>query len=117
MKHVMAFATIGACLLVLSGGAALAANAHKVLGTTGQNGTGGAGVASCGAAGSTPGSIQAGPPGQVNHSNSVNSPFPTQGDPSPSPNYAGTPDNPGNSASNAHANSQYDNACFQHQVP
>jgi hypothetical protein len=116
MKHVMAFATIGACLLVLSGGAALATDAHKVLGTTGQSGTGGAGVASCGAAGTTLGSIQAGPPGQVNSSSSVNSPFPTQGDPSPNKQYAGTP-GAGNSASNAHANSQYDNACFQHQVP
>jgi hypothetical protein len=121
MKHVVASLTIGACLLLSSGGVAFATNAH--MGTTGQTGTTGStatggptpGVASCGAAGTTMGSTQASPPGQVDSLN-TNSPFPTLGNPMPSKAYAGG--GAGNSAANnVHANSQYDNACFQHQVP
>jgi hypothetical protein len=115
MKHAIASLTLGSCLLLSSGGAALAADAHKVPGgAPGQSGTGGAGVASCGAAGTTMGSTQASPPGQVDSLN-TNSPFPTLANPMPSKAYAGG--GAGNSGANSHANSQYDNACFQHQVP
>jgi len=108
MKRVAASLTVGACLLLSSAGVVFAVDAHRVLGTKGQNGTGGAGVASCGGS-------QASPPGQVDSLN-TNSPFPTLGNPSPSKEYAGS--GAGNSGANSmHANSQYDNACFQHQVP
>src|SRR5260370_31491393 len=39
MKHLLASLTIGACLLLPSAGAVLAANPHTVTGTTGQPGT------------------------------------------------------------------------------
>jgi hypothetical protein len=106
MKHPTTSLLIGACLLVSSAGAVFATDAHRVLGTKGQNGTGGAGVASCGGA-------QASPPGQVDSLN-TNSPFPTLGNPTPSKVYAGS--GAGNSGANPKANSQYDNACFQ-QMP
>jgi hypothetical protein len=107
MKHMTTSLIIGACLLLPSAGVVFATDAHKVLGTKGQNGTGGAGVASCGTA-------QASPPGQVDSLN-TNSPFPTLGNPTPSKQYAGA--GAGNSGVNSmHANSQYDNACFQQSV-
>jgi hypothetical protein len=49
MKYLISFITIGACLLLSSAGDVFA----------GQQGTGGTGVASCGAAGPLPNSIQA----------------------------------------------------------
>jgi hypothetical protein len=119
MKHALASLAIGACLLVSSAGVVFATNAHNVLGTTGQNGTTGqgksqtSGVASCGS--TVPGTtiVEASPPGQVGNLN-TNSPFPTSpAGPNSPPNYAGT----SGSQSNPHANSQYDNACFQHQMP
>jgi hypothetical protein len=120
MKLPIVSLTVGACLLLSSASVVFAVDIHNGPvgpGTTGRSGTNGSGAASCGAAGTTMGSTQAGPPGQVNHSNSVNSPFPTQGDPSPNKQYAGTA-GAGNSlnAGGAPA-SQYDVACFQHQVP
>jgi hypothetical protein len=74
------------------------------------------GVANCGGAGTAMGTVQASPPGQANNL-SNNSPFPEVGK-TPAPNYAGTTLNKGNkgSESNPNANSQYDNACFQHQI-
>ena len=110
MKHLVASLTIGACLLVSSAGVVFAANAHNAPGAApGRNGTNGSGVASCGAAGTTPGSIQAGPPGQA-HNNSVNSPFNSVKV------YAGSGAGNSDTAGGLPA-SQYDNACFQHQVP
>ena len=130
MKHVVASLTIGACLLLSSAGVAFAVNAHNATtvapnpatGATGiTNGTGGSGVAGCMNGGTAPGTIQGSPPGQANNP-SNNSPFPTTLNPSPTPNYAGATASPANSGpknpnSNAHPNSQYDNACFQHQMP
>jgi hypothetical protein len=112
MKQVMAFATIGACLLVLSSGAALATNAHTLSMMPGQNGTTGPGgitpgIAGCGSTGGGLTNLQIGPEGQAqNHS--VTSPF------NSTKTYAGH--FVGN-LSNPHSNSQYDNACFQHQTP
>ena len=106
MKHVAAFLTIGSCLLLSSAGVAFAANPHGGPAKgAGQLGTGGTGAASCGAT-TAAGAIEASPPGQVGNLN-TNSPFTT------SKEYAGA--GAGNSAVNSpHANSQYDNACFQH---
>ena len=126
MKHVVASLTIGACLLLSSAGVVFAANAHNATtasgtGATGTtNGTGGTGVASCGSGGTSVLLTQASPPGQANNP-SNNSPFPAELK-TPTPNYAGSPLSPANSGpknpdSNAHPNSQYDNACFQHQMP
>jgi hypothetical protein len=117
MKHLISSVTIGACLLLSLAGDVFAANPHggPALGA-GQLGTGGTGVASCGA-------TQPSPPGQVGNLN-TNSPFPTSGTPpapnSP-PNYAGAGPNGNYGAGttgmpNTHANSQYDNACLR-QVP
>ena len=117
MKHVAASLTIGACLLLSSAGVVFAENPHGAasgLGVTkGQPGTqpsGAPGGASCGTL--TGGA----PPGQLGGGLSSNSPFALDAI-GMQKNYAGTPTNPGNSASNAHANSQYDVACFQHQAP
>jgi hypothetical protein len=133
MKHVVASLTIGACLLLSSAGVAFAVNAHgatvllptppggTATGTPGiTNGTGGTGVAGCANPGTAANTIQGSPPGQVLNSN-TNSPFPTFGtNPNSPPKYAGAANSPANSGpknpnSNAHPNSQYDNACFQHQ--
>jgi len=108
MKHVVASLTIGACLLLSSAGVAFAENPHGAapLSPKGQPGTqpGGApGGAGCG-------NLTGGaPPGQVTSSSSMNSPFALDAM-GLSKNYAGSA---GNSGSNAHANSQYDVACFQ----
>jgi len=117
MKYVAASLTIGACLLLSSAGVVLAENPHGAaaeLGVTkGQPGTqpsGAPGGASCGTL--TGGA----PPGQLGGGLSSNSPFALDAI-GMQKNYAGTPTNPGNSTSNAHANSQYDVACFQHQPP
>jgi len=114
MKHLVASLIIGACLLLPSAGVVFAMDPHNGTGgltaQKGQPGTGGAG-ASCGAAGATP------PPGQALTSNSINSPFPTTNNPFPNKAYAGSglvgPDRMGQPNSSAHANSQYDVACFQ----
>jgi hypothetical protein len=115
MKHVVASLTIGACLLLSSAGVAFAENPHGAapLSPKGQPGTqpGGApGGAGCG-------NLTGGaPPGQLGGGLSSNSPFALDAI-GMQKNYAGTSTNPGNSASNAHANSQYDVACFQHPPP
>jgi hypothetical protein len=114
MKYLISSVTIGACMLLFSAGDVFA---HSPPVPTGQQGTGGTGVASCGGS-------QPSPSGQAN--NTTNSPFPggandvvnktgsvskyagagTQG------NYgAGT-----TMTTNTAANSQYDVACLQ-QVP
>lgn len=116
MKHLTTSLIIGACLLLPSAGAVFAENPHGVaagLGvTTGQPGTqpfGAPGGASCG---TLSGGTAGGPPGQLAGplGNGSMSPFALDilGI---SKNYAGSA---GNSGGNAHANSQYDVACFQH---
>ena len=114
MKSLISSVTIGACLLFSSAGDVFAQNPHggSAMGA-GQLGTGGTGVASCGA-------TQPSPPGQVGNLN-TNSPFPTSAaGPNSPPNYAGAGN--GNYGAgttgvvNVHANSQYDNACLR-QVP
>lgn len=115
MKHVVASLTIGACLLLPSAGAVFAENPHGAaagLGVTkGQPGTqppGLPGGASCGTL------TDGAPPGQLGAGGlSSMSPFALDAV-GLQKNYAGTPTNPGNSTSNAKANSQYDVACFQH---
>src|SRR5215471_6373446 len=112
MKHLTTSLIIGACLLLPSAGVVFAENPHGSaagLGVTkGQPGTQPPGAppgvgASCG---TLSGGTAGGPPGQLGAGGlSSMSPFAldvagTQ------KNYAGTPTNPGNSASNAHANSQ-----------
>jgi hypothetical protein len=117
MKRLTTSLIIGACLLLPSAGAVFAENPHGAaagLGVTkGQPGTqpsGAPGGASCGTL--TGGA----PPGQLGAGGlSSNSPFALDAV-GLQKNYAGTPTNPGNSASNAHANSQYDVACFQHST-
>jgi len=117
MKHLIVSLTIGACLLLPSAGVVFAENPHgaaATLGVTkGQPGTqpgGASGGASCG---TLAGGV--GPPGQAigdsgsSISSSVTSPFALDAM-GLSKNYAGSA---GNSGSNAHANSQYDVACFQ----
>ena len=111
MKHLIVSLTIGACLLLPSAGVVFAENPHgaaATLGVTkGQPGTqpgGASGGASCGTL--TGGA----PPGQLGVGGlSSNSPFALDAM-GLSKNYAGSA---GNSGSNAHANSQYDVACFQ----
>src|SRR5262249_61129312 len=121
MKHLISSVTIGACLLLSSAGAVFAANPHSGPAKgAGQLGTGGTGVASCGATVAS-GATQASPPGQVGNL-TTNSPFPTGLPPGPSPNYAGAGPNvnhqgllvgsPNYGAGttgvpNTHANSQY----------
>ena len=114
MKHVVASLTIGACLLLPSAGVVFADNPHGAaagLGVTkGQPGTQPGGAPGGAACGDLSGGA---PPGQLAGGLSSNSPFALDAV-GLQKNYAGTPTNPGNSASNAHANSQYDVACFQH---
>jgi hypothetical protein len=108
MKRMVASLTVGACLLLSSSGVVFATDAHKVSGvkvTTGRNGTNGSGAAACGG-------TQASPPGQAN-SNSVTSVFNA---PPGEKVYAGQGAGKSDTAGGAPA-SQYDNACFQHQVP
>jgi hypothetical protein len=121
MKHLLVSLTIGACLLLPSAGVVFAMDPHKGTGgltaQKGQPGTGGAG-ASCGTLG-TPAGTSGAPPGQLGGGLSSMSPFALDVV-GLSKNYAGSTTplaNPGNSASNLHANSQYDVACFQHQAP
>lgn len=116
MKHVVASLTISACLLLSSVGAVFAVESphgstgpHPAGAPNGQPGTGGGG-ASCGTL------DNGAPPGQLGGGLSSMSPFALDAV-GLSKNYAGSTTplaNPGNSASNLHANSQYDVACFQH---
>jgi hypothetical protein len=121
MKHVIASFTIGVCLLALPAGVAFADNLHDPTinnqGTTitGHTGTGSTTpVASCGGTGTVVsnfkpnnGALSLSSPGTV----AVGSPFnPVTGG---SKVYAGA--GVGNST-NPQANSQYDNACAQHQL-
>jgi len=122
MKHVVASLTIGACLLLSSAGLVFAVESphgstgpHPAGAPNGQPGTGGGG-ASCGTLG-TPAGTSGAPPGQLGGGLSSMSPFALDAAvPQIQKNYAGTSTNPGNSADNAHANSQYDVACFQHMT-
>ena len=102
MKHLLTSLTIGACLVLPLGGAVLAADPHKVTGTTGQPGT--TNGITC--------NVTVGP-GPGGSANGLGSPF----NPSVTPPYAGNPGNPtsapGTNANTAHAVSQYDVACFQ----
>jgi hypothetical protein len=123
MKHVVASLTIGACLLLPSAGVVFADNPHGVNGvTTGRPGTQPPGApgtgASCGSLsvdGAPPGS-SGGPPGQLvapGVTPTSNSPFALDimGINKP---YAGLAGKSG-AAGGAPA-SQYDVACFQHQM-
>jgi hypothetical protein len=118
MKHVIAFATVGACL-VLSGGAALATDPHTTNPSSnsapGKGQPGSNHGISCGGTTST-GAAIASAPGNGSAANAADSPFSS----SP-PAYAGNPFNPtapvamggkgvGNPATSV---SQYDVACFQ----
>ena len=118
MKHLIVSLTIGACLLLPSAGVVFAADPHGMappLSPKGQPGTqpgGASGGASCGTltGGAPPGQLGAGGLSSM-------SPFALDAAvPQIQKNYAGTSTNPGNSADNAHANSQYDVACFQHMT-
>jgi hypothetical protein len=106
MKHVIASLTIGACLVLPLAGVVLAADPHKVTGTTGQPGTGTATGVSCSVYGVTPG----------NSGSSNGSPF----NANVAKTYAGNPGNPtgpgGNANNSPHAVSEYDVACFQQTV-
>ena len=118
MKHVVASLTIGACLLVSLAGVVFAADPHGSAAglnvTTGQPGTQPGGAPGAGA---SCGNLSGGaPPGQVNSSSSMNSPFALDAM-GQSKAYAGG--GAGNPLANSspHANSQYDVACFQHPAP
>lgn len=107
MKHIIAFATIGACLLVLSGGAALAMDPPKAnSGTLGTGQPGGVNGAQCGTA-----TGPSAPPGQAagGGGNGSSSPFPLGLGSSKV--YAGA----GVGGSNPKAFSNYDVSCFQLQ--
>jgi len=110
MKHLIVSLTISACMLLPSAGVVFADNPHGMaagLGVTkGQPGTQPPGIPGGASCGTLTGGA---PPGQVNSSSSMNSPFALDAM-GLSKNYAGSA---GNSGSNAHANSQYDVACFQ----
>ncbi len=118
MKHLIVSLTIGACLLLPSAGVVFAENPHGAVAglgvTKGQPGTQPGGLPGGASCGTLSGGTAGGPPGQlVPGGNGSMSPFALD-IMVMQKNYAGTPTNPGNSASNAHANSQYDVACFQH---
>jgi hypothetical protein len=104
MKHVIAFATIGACLLVLSGGAALAADPGQPnQSTLGTGQPGGVNGAQCGTI-----TGPSAPPGQAAGTpNGNSSPFPLGL--GSAKKYAGS----GVGGSNPKAFSNYDVACFQ----
>jgi hypothetical protein len=111
MKHVIASLTIGACLLLPSGGLGLAADPHKSPLFTGTTGTGQPGTSNgitCNTTvGPGPGGSASGNGSAFNTGTSTTPPF------LPTP-YAGNPGNPtlgGVGSSNAVA--QYDVACFQ----
>jgi hypothetical protein len=114
MKHVVASLTIGACLLLSSAGVVFAENPHGAAAgldvTKGRPGTqpGGApGGASCGTLGN------GAPPGQLGGGAGSNSPFALDAL-GINKNYAGSAGKSG-TAGGAPA-SQYDVACFQHQM-
>jgi hypothetical protein len=103
MKNVRAFTTISACLLILSGGAALAANPPGT-GEPGHNPTTGTGANCATAATSSPSAGAAGASG---------SPFNTTTGGVSGGNYAGSPGSNPLSANPMHAFSNYDVACTQ----
>jgi hypothetical protein len=124
MKHVIAFAAISACLLVLSGGVVFAVESPH--GSTGPHPGGNAGAPNgqpgTGGGGASCGTLTGGaPPGQTGAGGlSSMSPFALDAV-GLSKNYAGSTTplaNPGNinSAASPHANSQYDVACFQPHI-
>jgi hypothetical protein len=109
MKHVIAFATISACLLVLSGGAALAGNPAGT-GEPGNNPTNPTGP------GANCANLPAGLP-STGATNATGSPFNTSG--TAGGHYAGSPTggntSPQSQANLANAFSNYDVACFHTQ--
>ena len=110
MKHVVASLTIAACLLLPSAGVVFAENPHGVNGvTTGRPGTqpSGTGGASCGTL------TMGAPPGQLAGGAGSNSPFALDALGISKP-YAGVAGNSPNAG--GHPASQYDVACFQHQM-
>jgi hypothetical protein len=110
MKHVTTSLTIGACLLLASAEAVLAANPHPST-TTGKGQPGSNNGISC-----NTGAVGGGPGGSVNANGS---PFNLDVMKTYAGN-VGNPTGPGgtSNANTAHAVSQYDVACFQHsQVP
>jgi hypothetical protein len=107
MKHVIAFATISACLLVLSGGAALAngsGHPNSVLLGTGQPGGSLAPGAQCGLNAFNP------PPGQT-QAGTLNNSSPFLDGLGSAKVYAGAGANPNSNSGNAFSN--YDVACSQ----
>src|SRR6516225_3690573 len=127
MKHVVASLTIGACLLVSSAGVVFATDPHPPGGVGHTGGAGGIPGVTNGQPGTQPSPLPGGascgtltggaPRGQLGGGLSSMSPFALDAAvPQIQKNYAGTSTNPGNSADNAHANSQYDVACFQHMT-
>ena len=127
MKHVVASLTIGACLLVSSAGVVFATDPHPPGGVGHTGGAGGIPGVTNGQPGTQPSPLPGGascgtltggaPRGQLAGGLSSMSPFALDAAvPQIQKNYAGTSTNPGNSADNAHANSQYDVACFQHMT-
>jgi hypothetical protein len=107
MKHVVAFATIGACLLVLSVGAALAGNLH----TTDPNSISGTGKGQTGAV-QNPNSHSCGGANSGPSAGALSAPgSPFAGGVSDTK-YAGSGAN-ANTSANPAAVSQYDVACFQ----
>ena len=126
MKHVVASLTIGACLLVSSAGVVFATDPHPPGGVGHTGGAGGIPGVTNGQPGTQPSPLPGGascgtltggaPRGQLGGGLSSMSPFALDAV-GLSKNYAGSTTplaNPGNSASNLHANSQYDVACFHH---
>ena len=127
MKHVVASLTIGACLLVSLAGVVFATDPHPPGGVGHTGGAGGIPGVTNGQPGTQPSPLPGGascgtltggaPRGQLGGGLSSMSPFALDAAvPQIQKNYAGTSTNPGNSADNAHANSQYDVACFQHMT-
>lgn len=106
MKRLMAALAVAAALTVSSGGLALADNFHPLIGQQGQPDFNHTGITCNGglgtAAGVAPGNTFTSPL----TANMLGSPF----NPNATPPYAG---NPGNPATNTHAVSQYDVACYQ----
>jgi hypothetical protein len=121
MKHVIASLTVGAYLLLASGGVVLAANPHPT-NPSANTGTGKGQPGANNAAGGVGCEVTTGPGTTPGHaSSSPGSPFNEPMINSPSggnagSHYAGSGANTGTPANSA-AVSEYDVACFQHSVP
>lgn len=115
MKHMTASLAISTCLLLASAGAALAANPHPST-TSGTGQPGSNNGISCGVTLGSGGTPTA-PSGAVNGGGSPFNPDPTKPNGITYAGNMGNPTAPGGVGNPAHAVSQYDVACFQHQVP